>query len=115
VAAAPETVKEAGHPMSDAVQGSGGAAAGSGAAVRSWIDHGTEIVEGHLAVVSRRLTTVATIFLPISFLAGFWGENFNVLTDTIEKGWAAFLILSVGLTVACILITTFILSRRRWT
>ena len=69
----------------------------------------------HLAVVSRRLAAVAAIFLPISFLAGFWGENFNVLTGTIEKGWAAFLILSVGLTVACILITTFILSRRRWT
>jgi magnesium transporter len=69
----------------------------------------------HLAVVSRRLAAVATIFLPISFLAGFWGENFNVLTGTVEKGWAAFWILSVGLTVACILVTTYILSRRRWT
>jgi magnesium transporter len=46
----------------------------------------------HLAVVSRRLAAVATIFLPISFLAGFWGQNFNVLTGTIEKGWPAFLI-----------------------
>jgi magnesium transporter len=27
----------------------------------------------HLAGVSRRLADVATIFLPISFLAGFWG------------------------------------------
>ena len=69
----------------------------------------------HLAVVSRRLATVATIFLPISFLAGFWGENFNVLTGTVEKGWPAFLILSVGLTLACILVTAFILSRRGWT
>jgi magnesium transporter len=68
----------------------------------------------HLASVSRRLAAVATIFLPISFLAGFWGENFNVLTSTLEKGWAAFLILSVGLTVVCILATVFLLSRRRW-
>jgi magnesium transporter len=68
----------------------------------------------HMAVVSRRLAAVATIFLPIAFLAGFWGENFNVLTGTIEKGWAAFLILSVGLNVACVLVTVFILSRRRW-
>ena len=29
----------------------------------------------HLAVVSRRLADVATIFLPISFLAGFWGQR----------------------------------------
>ena len=41
----------------------------------------------HLAVVSRRLADVATIFLPISFLAGFWGQNFDVLTGSIEKGW----------------------------
>ncbi len=41
----------------------------------------------HLAIVSRRLATVATIFLPISFLVGFWGQNFNLLTGSIEKGW----------------------------
>jgi len=68
----------------------------------------------HLASVSRRLAAVATIFLPISFLAGFWGENFNVLTGTIEKGWPAFLILSIGLSAACVMVTVFILSRRRW-
>jgi magnesium transporter len=68
----------------------------------------------HMAVVSRRLAAVATIFLPISFLAGFWGENFNVLTGTVEKGVAAFWILSVGLSLACVLVTVFLLSRRRW-
>ena len=68
----------------------------------------------HLAVVSRRLAAVATIFLPISFLAGFWGQNFNVLTGNIEKGWPAFLILGVGLSAACAGMTVFILSRRKW-
>ena len=72
------------------------------------------IAGNHLAVVSRRLAAVATIFLPISFLAGFWGQNFNVLTGTIEKGWTAFLILGVGLNVACVVVTVFLLSRRRW-
>ena len=72
------------------------------------------IAGNHLAVVSRRLAAVATIFLPISFLAGFWGENFNVLTGTVEKGWTAFLILGVGLNVACVVVTVFLLSRRRW-
>jgi magnesium transporter len=46
-----------------------------------------------VAIVSRRLADVATIFLPISFLAGFWGQNFDVLTGSIEKGWPAFLVL----------------------
>jgi magnesium transporter len=68
----------------------------------------------HLAVVSRRLADVATIFLPISFLAGFWGQNFDVLTGSIEKGWPAFLILGVGLSVACVVMIRFILSRRSW-
>jgi magnesium transporter len=68
----------------------------------------------HLAVVSRRLATVATIFLPISFLAGFWGQNFSALTGSIEKGWPAFLLLGVGVTAACAGVTIFMLSRRKW-
>jgi magnesium transporter len=81
------------------------------AAVRSWID---SLAGNHLAVVSRRLATVATIFLPVSFLAGFWCQNFTVLTGTIEKGWPAFLILCLGLNLACVVVTAFMLSRRRW-
>jgi magnesium transporter len=68
----------------------------------------------HLASVSRRLAAVATIFLPISFLAGFWGQNFNVLTGSVEMGWSAFLVLGVGLSVACVVVTVFVLNRRRW-
>jgi magnesium transporter len=67
----------------------------------------------HLAVVSRRLAAVATIFLPISFLAGFFGQNFSTLIGSIE-GWPAFLILGVGLSVACVTVTVFVLSRRGW-
>jgi magnesium transporter len=68
----------------------------------------------HLAAVSRRLAAVATIFLPISFLAGFFGQNFNVLTGSIEKGWPAFLVLGVGLSVGCAAVTVLVLSRRGW-
>jgi magnesium transporter len=68
----------------------------------------------HRAVVSRRLAAVATIFLPISFLAGFFGQNFNVLTGSIERGWPVFLVLGVGLSVGCVAVTVFVLSRRGW-
>jgi magnesium transporter len=67
----------------------------------------------HLAVVSRRLAAVATIFLPISFLAGFFGQNFSVLVASIQ-GWPAFLVLGVGLSVGCVAVTVFLLSRRGW-
>jgi magnesium transporter len=72
------------------------------------------LVSKHLAGVSRRLAAVATIFLPIAFLAGFWGQNFNVLTGRIETGWPAFLLLGVGLSGACVAVTVYILSRRKW-
>jgi magnesium transporter len=74
----------------------------------------SSLASKHLAVVSRRLAAVATIFLPISFLAGFWGENFNVLTGSIERGWPSFLVLGVGLSAACAGVTVFVLGRRRW-
>jgi magnesium transporter len=67
----------------------------------------------HVAVVSRRLAAVATIFLPISFLAGFFGQNFSALVRSIE-GWPAFLALGVGLSVACVAVTVFVLNRRGW-
>ena len=72
------------------------------------------LVNKHVAVVSRRLADVATIFLPISFLAGFWGQNFGVLTGSIEKGWPAFLVLGVGLSVACVAVIVFMIGRRSW-
>jgi magnesium transporter len=54
--------------------------------LREPVEVHASLASKHLAVVSRRLAAVATIFLPISFLAGFWGQNFNVLTGSIEKG-----------------------------
>ena len=64
--------------------------------------------------MSRRLAAVVTIFLPISFLAGFWGQNSSILTGSIEKGWPAFLILGVGLNAACVAVIVFMLRRRGW-
>ena len=64
--------------------------------------------------VSRRLTAVATIFLPITFLVGFFGQNFGVLTGVITQGWPSFVILGVLLNVICIVATVLWLGRRGW-
>jgi magnesium transporter len=72
------------------------------------------LVSKHLAVVSRRLAAVATIFLPISYLAGFWGQSFDLLTGSIERGWPAFLVPGVGLSAACVMAAVVMLPRRNW-
>ena len=44
---------------------------------------------------TKQLTLIATIFLPLSFVAGFFGMNFGWLTDHITPLWA-FLLYGVG-------------------
>ena len=52
--------------------------------------------------VNRQLTIVATIFLPLSFLTGFFGQNFSLLTGhIINHGWT-FWVFGIGLLVASV-------------
>jgi Mg2+ and Co2+ transporter CorA len=59
-----------------------------------------------------RLTIVSIIFLPITFLTGFFGMNFSVLTNAMT-GRASFLLLGIALPVACVVATVAWFRRRR--
>jgi len=72
------------------------------------------MVGNRQGAASRQLAAVATVFLPITFVVGFFGMNFDVLVGDLERGWPVFLLFGVALNMACIAITVWWLGRRGW-
>ena len=65
------------------------------------------VLQANMAVISvqqneatKRLTIVASIFLPLSFVAAFFGMNFGWLTEN-TSSLAAFLIAGIGSMIVC--------------
>jgi len=64
--------------------------------------------------ISKQLTIIATIFLPLSFLTGFFGQNFAFLTNHILNHTWTFFVLGLGLLVVSIGILWVFFRRRGW-
>ena len=88
------------------------------------IEHYRELLTGamdtYFSATSRRLNTVvkqltviAAVFLPLSFIAGFFGQNFGWLVAHVE-GWPEFLILGVGLQLFAVALMVTYFKRRGW-
>ncbi len=80
----------------------------------------TSAMDVYLSTVSNRLnqttkalTVIASLFLPLSFLTGFYGMNFAYLVTVLETPTAAFL-LGIGTMVIAILIQLYFFRRRGW-
>jgi magnesium transporter len=66
-----------------------------------------------LGEVMKQLTVIATIFLPLSFVTGFFGQNFGWLVDNVGS-LTAFLILGIGLQLLTVLLLVVYFKRRGW-
>ena len=61
----------------------------------------------------KRLTLVAAVFLPLTFITGFFGQNFGWLVGEVD-GAGAFLLLGIVLPVAVVLLLFGLLARSGW-
>jgi magnesium transporter len=88
--------------------------------VDSYRDLLSGAMDTHLSTVSNRLnqvmkqlTIIATIFLPLSFITGFFGQNFGWMIGRIQ-GWGTFVGLGIGLQIAVAVGLLVMFRKRSW-
>jgi magnesium transporter len=70
-------------------------------------------VSNRLNTVMKQLTIMATIFLPLSFITGFFGQNFGWMVGHIRSP-AIFFTLGIGLEIATVIALFTLFKKRGW-
>src|ERR1700750_1958973 len=77
------------------------------------LDAYMSMVSNRLNDVMKQLTIIATVFLPLSFLTGFFGQNLGWLVNR-EGSLTAFLVFGIGTEVLAVLPLFVMFPRRGW-
>ena len=70
-------------------------------------------VSNRLNTVMKQLTVIATVFLPLTFVTGFFGQNFGWMVLHIRSSWS-FVVLGIGAEIATVAILFAFFKRRGW-
>jgi magnesium transporter len=80
----------------------------------SVMDTHLSTVSNRLNVVMKQLTIIATIFLPLSFLTGFFGQNFAYMVRVWLAPTWSFFVLGIGVELATAVFLFALFRRRGW-
>jgi magnesium transporter len=70
-------------------------------------------VSNRMNAVMKQLTIIATIFLPLAWITGFFGQNFGFLVRHVA-GWQAFVAYGIGLELIAVAILLGYFRRQQW-
>ncbi|MGH3205767.1 MAG: magnesium transporter CorA family protein [Trebonia sp.] len=78
------------------------------------MDTHLSMVSNRLNVIMKQLAIVATFFLPLGFLTGFFGQNFAWPIAHMQIGLPYFLFLGIGSELVAVVLLIMMFRRRGW-